>query len=40
MAQHRYQLYCALARTLDVAGDRWTLLIVREPPLARGGSPT
>src|ERR671918_1214951 len=26
----RYQQYCALARTLDVAGDRWTLLIVRE----------
>jgi DNA-binding HxlR family transcriptional regulator/putative sterol carrier protein len=30
MAWHRYQQYCALARTLDVAGDRWTLLIVRE----------
>jgi len=30
MARHRYQQYCALARTLDVAGDRWTLLIVRE----------
>src|ERR687895_1326330 len=30
MAQHRYQQYCALARTLNVAGDRWTLLIVRE----------
>jgi DNA-binding HxlR family transcriptional regulator/putative sterol carrier protein len=30
MAQHRYQQYCALARTLDLAGDRWTLLIVRE----------
>jgi DNA-binding HxlR family transcriptional regulator/putative sterol carrier protein len=27
---HRYQQYCALARALDVAGDRWTLLIVRE----------
>jgi DNA-binding HxlR family transcriptional regulator/putative sterol carrier protein len=26
----RYQQYCALARALDVAGDRWTLLIVRE----------
>ena len=26
----RYQQYCALARTLDVVGDRWTLLIVRE----------
>src|ERR671924_1614095 len=30
MARHRYQQYCALARALDVAGDRWTLLIVRE----------
>src|ERR671935_1389033 len=29
-SRHRYQQYCALARTLDVAGDRWTLLIVRE----------
>jgi DNA-binding HxlR family transcriptional regulator len=25
-----YQQYCALARSLDVVGDRWTLLIVRE----------
>src|SRR3954449_746795 len=30
MAEHGYQQYCGLARTLDVAGDRWTLLIVRE----------
>ncbi len=30
MPQHRYQQYCALARALDIAGDRWTLLIVRE----------
>jgi DNA-binding HxlR family transcriptional regulator/putative sterol carrier protein len=30
MPEHRYKQYCALARTLDVAGDRWTLLIVRE----------
>jgi DNA-binding HxlR family transcriptional regulator/putative sterol carrier protein len=30
MSEHRYSQYCALARTLDVAGDRWTLLIVRE----------
>src|SRR5205807_5749030 len=30
MGKHRYQQYCALARALDVAGDRWTLLIVRE----------
>ena len=25
-----YRQYCALARALDVVGDRWTLLIVRE----------
>ena len=30
MAEHRYQQYCALARALDIAGDRWTRLIVRE----------
>ena len=30
MPEHRYDQYCGLARTLDVAGDRWTLLIVRE----------
>ena len=30
MPEHRYQQYCALARALDVAGDRWTLLIARE----------
>src|SRR5690242_5752785 len=30
MSEHTYQQYCALARALDVAGDRWTLLIVRE----------
>ena len=30
MTKHRYQQYCGLARALDVAGDRWTLLIVRE----------
>src|SRR5918999_1847880 len=30
MSEHRYQQYCALARALDVVGDRWTLLIVRE----------
>ena len=30
MARRLYQQYCALARALDVAGDRWTLLIVRE----------
>jgi DNA-binding HxlR family transcriptional regulator/putative sterol carrier protein len=30
MPDHRYHQYCALARALDVAGDRWTLLMVRE----------
>ena len=25
-----YDQYCALAKALDVVGDRWTLLIVRE----------
>jgi DNA-binding HxlR family transcriptional regulator len=25
-----YDQYCSIARALDVAGDRWTLLIVRE----------
>jgi DNA-binding HxlR family transcriptional regulator/putative sterol carrier protein len=30
MAQNSYQQYCPLARALDVVGDRWTLLVVRE----------
>ncbi len=30
MSENGYLQYCALARALDVAGDRWTLLIVRE----------
>jgi DNA-binding HxlR family transcriptional regulator/putative sterol carrier protein len=30
MAEHGYQQYCGAARALDVVGDRWTLLIVRE----------
>lgn len=30
MPEHRYEQYCALARALDIAGERWTLLIVRE----------
>lgn len=30
MPDHRYRQYCGLARALDIAGDRWTLLIVRE----------
>ncbi|WP_433199788.1 winged helix-turn-helix transcriptional regulator [Nocardia sp. CA-107356] len=25
-----YDQYCSIARTLDVVGDRWTLLIIRE----------
>jgi DNA-binding HxlR family transcriptional regulator len=29
-----YQQYCPIARTLDLLGDRWTLLVVRE--LLRG----
>jgi DNA-binding HxlR family transcriptional regulator len=30
MARRSYDQFCSLARTLDVVGDRWTLLIVRE----------
>jgi DNA-binding HxlR family transcriptional regulator/putative sterol carrier protein len=30
MAKRSYNQYCAVARALDVVGDRWTLLIVRE----------
>ena len=30
MSGEGYQQYCALARALDVIGNRWTLLIVRE----------
>jgi len=30
MPGHRYQQYCGAARALDIVGDRWTLLIVRE----------
>src|SRR5947207_3653412 len=32
-----YDEYCAIAKSLDVVGDRWTLLIVRELAL-RGAS--
>src|SRR5262249_52193093 len=32
-----YDQYCSLAKSLDVVGDRWTLLIVRELTL-RGPS--
>lgn len=34
MSRRTYGQYCALARTLDIVGERWTLLIGRE--LARG----
>lgn len=27
---HRYEQYCSIVRALDVIGDRWSLLIVRE----------
>src|SRR5215211_4757632 len=30
MNRRSYGQYCAMARALDVLGDRWTLLIVRE----------
>ncbi|WP_331722887.1 winged helix-turn-helix transcriptional regulator [Nocardia sp. NBC_00511] len=30
MEQRTYHQYCATARTLDVVGERWTLLLVRE----------
>ena len=30
MADPGYQQYCALARALDVVGNRWSMLIVRE----------
>jgi DNA-binding HxlR family transcriptional regulator/putative sterol carrier protein len=30
MPAHSYQQYCGAARALDVVGDRWALLIVRE----------
>jgi DNA-binding HxlR family transcriptional regulator len=29
-AKRRYRLLCPIARTLDVLGDRWSLLIVRD----------
>src|SRR3954471_23613538 len=29
-AMRSYAEYCAIAKSLDVVGDRWTLLIVRE----------
>src|ERR671910_740195 len=30
MGKRQYDQYCALARALDVVGERWTLLLVRE----------
>src|SRR4029453_5585908 len=30
MARRSYDQFCALARALDVIGERWTLLIVRD----------
>lgn len=30
MAARSYGQYCAVAKSLDVVGDRWTLLVVRE----------
>lgn len=30
MAKRSYDQYCAAARALDVVGDRWTLLMIRE----------
>ena len=30
MSRRRYQLLCPVARALDVLGDRWTLLILRD----------
>jgi DNA-binding HxlR family transcriptional regulator len=30
MGRRRYHQYCPVARALDVVGERWTLLIVRE----------
>src|SRR5438552_18368375 len=30
LARRSYDQYCAVARGLDVIGDRWTLLLVRD----------
>lgn len=30
MSKRSYEQYCAVARALDVVGERWTLLVVRE----------
>jgi DNA-binding HxlR family transcriptional regulator len=30
MAKHDFRSGCSIARTLDIVGDKWTLLIVRD----------
>src|SRR3712207_5891120 len=30
MSKRSYNQYCAVARSLDIVGERWTLLVVRE----------
>ncbi len=30
MAKHAFQSNCLIARTLEIVGDKWTLLIVRD----------
>ncbi|MBS0246687.1 MAG: helix-turn-helix transcriptional regulator [Proteobacteria bacterium] len=30
MTQHEFRSDCSIARTLELAGDKWTLLIVRD----------
>lgn len=30
MAKHEFRSTCSIARTLEIAGDKWTLLIVRD----------
>jgi len=30
MARRSYNQYCSVARALDIVGDRWTLLLIRE----------
>ena len=38
LSMRTYGQYCSIAKALDVVGDRWTLLIVREV-LIRGAEP-
>ena len=30
MPRHQFRSTCSIARTLEVAGDKWTLLVVRD----------